>query len=52
MEACVVVIVGVMFVGVVVGINSFDMIWLGRAKIGDAPVWILLCNYLTGGSEM
>ena len=34
------------------GLNSFDMIWLGRAKIGDAPVWILLCNYLTGGSEM
>ena len=37
MEACVVVIVGIMFVGVVAGINSFGMVWLGREEIGGAP---------------
>ena len=47
MEACVVVIVGTMFVVVVDGINYFNMVWLGLEEIGGAPVWIL-CNYITG----
>ena len=33
MEACVVVIVGIMFVGVVVGVNSFGMVWLDGNKL-------------------